>query len=215
MSLPTAETLSRESKIEYSRLCIQLSLQRFKQPIVTSKFGPDSAVFLHLITSENPDIPVIWIDSGHNSAQTLEYIENLTSSMRLNLKTVYPRNKTCPIPTSHDSPEYDQFVTEVKLEPFQRILDEVRPDVWFSSLRRYQTDHRAARSTFEQATPDMVKALPFLDWTPEVVEMYRHQHNLAMGPDSIDPTKLNVKSECGLHTRSWSDPTAVGNHQSV
>ena len=35
--------------------------------VVTTNFRPGEAVILHLITQQQPDIPVLWIDHGYNT----------------------------------------------------------------------------------------------------------------------------------------------------
>ena len=45
--------------------------------IMTTSFGIQSAVMLHLVTSVIPDIPVVWIDTGYLPEETYRFAEDL------------------------------------------------------------------------------------------------------------------------------------------
>ena len=48
------------------------------QHIVSSSFGAQSAVMLHLMTEQKPDIPVVLIDTGYLFPETYKFIDTLT-----------------------------------------------------------------------------------------------------------------------------------------
>ena len=52
---------------------------------LTTSFGIQSALMLHLVTRHKPDIPVIWIDTGYLPAETYQYAQQLTERLGLNL----------------------------------------------------------------------------------------------------------------------------------
>ena len=54
--------------------------------VMSTSFGIQSAVMLHLVTQILPDIPVIWIDTGYLPAETYVFAEELTQRLNLNLK---------------------------------------------------------------------------------------------------------------------------------
>ena len=53
--------------------------------VMTSSFGAQAAVSLHLITRVKPDIPVILIDTGYLFPETYRFIDELTERLKLNL----------------------------------------------------------------------------------------------------------------------------------
>lgn len=53
---------------------------------VSSSFGIQAAVMLHLVTQEKPDIPIILTDTGYLFAETYRFIDELTEKLNLNLK---------------------------------------------------------------------------------------------------------------------------------
>ena len=49
--------------------------------IVTTSFGPFSAVMLHLATRIKADIPIIWVDTGYNTLETYTYAQGLIQTL--------------------------------------------------------------------------------------------------------------------------------------
>ena len=54
--------------------------------ILTSSFGAQAAVSLHLVTRKSPRLPVILLDTGYLFPETYAFIETLTERLSLNLK---------------------------------------------------------------------------------------------------------------------------------
>ena len=54
--------------------------------IMTTSFGAQSAVMLHLVTSILPDIPVVFIDTGYLFPETYRFAAELNERLNLNLK---------------------------------------------------------------------------------------------------------------------------------
>jgi 3'-phosphoadenosine 5'-phosphosulfate sulfotransferase (PAPS reductase)/FAD synthetase len=47
---------------------------------MSTSFGIQSAVMLHLVTQVVPDVPVIWVDTGYLPVETYRFAEDLTTS---------------------------------------------------------------------------------------------------------------------------------------
>mgnify|MGYP002754423839 CR=1 FL=1 len=99
--------------------------------IVTTNFRPFEAVILHLATRVQPDVPVVWMDSGYNTEATYRTADELTRRLALKLHIYHPRRSRAhreaidgPAP-SPDDPRHAVFTEEVKLEPFARALREM------------------------------------------------------------------------------------------
>ena len=56
------------------------------EPILSSSFGAQAAVMLHLVTRQRPEVPVVVIDTGYLFPETYDFIEALTGRLDLNLK---------------------------------------------------------------------------------------------------------------------------------
>src|SRR3954471_8613113 len=58
--------------------------------VLSSSFGAQSAVMLHMVNQVVPGIPVILIDTGYLFPETYQFIDDLTRKLNLNLKTYRP-----------------------------------------------------------------------------------------------------------------------------
>ncbi len=199
--LPDPAALNISSRINSALDVVDLGLQRARRPILTTKFGPQSAALLHLVSRVRPDMPVIWVDTGFNSQATLDHVNSLTEKLGLNLKRYQPRKPwEGEIPLA-GFPEHEGFSEQVKLEPFRRALKDLEPDVWFTALRREQTEFRDGLSPFQSVQDGILKVCPFLDWREHDVAAYLALHGLEGNDDYQDPTKAEPHLECGIHDR--------------
>lgn len=185
---------------------VRWALSLGQPAIVTSNFRPFAAVMLHLATREQPDIPVIWMDSGYNTPETYLHAEAVRQQLGLNLKVYTPRRTRAQrealegAPPATDDPRHDAFVDEVKLEPFARALHEHRPAVWLHGARAEDTEHRAQMQPVSINEAGIIKVAPLLSWTSRQLHQYLQEHGLPNNWDYFDPTKPDPKSECGLLT---------------
>src|SRR5690242_15874035 len=62
--------------------------------VLTSSFGAQAAVSLHLLTQVFPKIPVVLLDTGYLFPETYRFIDRLTNRLSLNLKVF--RAETSP-----------------------------------------------------------------------------------------------------------------------
>ena len=58
---------------------------------LSTSFGTQSAVSLHLLTQAKPDIPVILVDTGYLFPETYRYADQLVDQLGLNLKVYRPQ----------------------------------------------------------------------------------------------------------------------------
>lgn len=177
-----------------------------KDIIVTTNFGPYEAVILHMAVQVKPDIPVVWIDSGYNTAETYLKAERVIRDLNLNLHVFQPAMTAARrdalfggIPAV-DTEEHEEFTRQVKLEPFQRAMTTMQPEVWLTAVRRDQTAFREGMDIVSDGPFNVLKVAPLLNWTQAEMEQYRQQHALPQVDDYFDPTKVHGNRECGLHT---------------
>jgi phosphoadenosine phosphosulfate reductase len=196
--------------------------------VMSTSFGIQAAVMLHLVTRIIPDIPVIWIDTGYLPPATYQFAEELTASLRLNLKVYQSPMSPARMEALHgrlwqqDDVEslnaYDQMR---KVEPMQRALQELGATSWLAGLRSDQTHHRKGLSIINQQN-HLYKILPILHWSSKDIYQYLQKFNLPYHPlwekgyatvgdwHSSRPMSLDddnerdtrfrgIKQECGLH----------------
>jgi len=194
--------------------------------VLTSSFGAQAAVSLHLLTREYPDIPVVLLDTGYLFPETYRFVQALGDRLRLNLK-VYRSVRSPAWQEAVDGRRWEQgleglerYNEENKLEPMRRALDELDVGTWFAGLRRSQATSRA-ETPFVQQQGGRFKVSPIADWSDRDVFDYLKSHDLPYHPlwhegyvsigDTHTTTRLadagseeatrffGLKRECGLH----------------
>jgi len=176
--------------------------------IISTNFRPLEAVLLHMLVQVQPDIPVLWVDHGYNTPQTYKCAEQLIKKLNLNIKLYIPKRTSAHrdtvnggIPNIEDVEVHDAFTEEVKLEPFMRGLAELSPTVWFTAVRKSQTDLRSNMDYVSTFQDNILKTAPVLDWDDAQMLAYIQEHDLADYEEKFyyDPTKVIENRECGLH----------------
>ena len=201
---PQLDVINRELGNDPEAL-IRWALEQGQRPICTTNFRPFEAVILHMVTRQQPDIPVVWMDSGYNTDATYRFADALIQRLNLNLVSYLPRRSRAhrealegPAP-GIEEPGHAAFTREVKLEPFERALHEMSPDVWFTALRAEDTPERAQMTPVNRSSDGLLKVSPLLHWTARDLYHYLQTHDLPNNFDYFDPTKVEEKRECGLH----------------
>lgn len=177
-----------------------------RRAVVSTSFGPFAAVTLHMAVQKKPDIPVIWADTGYGTAQTYRFAEAVIKQLNLQFHNYRPRRSKAhreavdgPTPGLGD-PRLVEFTREVKLEPFDRALKELAAEVWITGIRAEETEERSVMSPISLRSDGILKVAPVLSWTAKQMNDYLKLHGLPNNFDYYDPTKVDDKRECGLHT---------------
>jgi phosphoadenosine phosphosulfate reductase len=115
---------------------------------LSSSFGAQSAVALHLLTQQKPDIPVILIDTGYLFPETYQFVDQLVQRLKLNLQVYRPVLSRAWM-EAREGRLWEQGVAGIerynrlrKVEPMQRALEELGVRTWFAGLRRDQSRSR-------------------------------------------------------------------------
>jgi phosphoadenosine phosphosulfate reductase len=178
--------------------------------IVSTNFRPYEAVLLHWCVQVQPDIPVLWVDHGYNRPATYRHAEHLRRLLNLNLKAYLPKMSAAhrdaihgPIPSVKQEDELKEFSAAMKLEPFQRGMQELNPSVWITALRKVQNPHRAGLDIVSlDSNFGTIKVSPAFYLSDAEMEQYLQAHHLPNEWDYFDPAKADEKRECGLHA-AW------------
>jgi len=183
---------------------IQWAIAFAKNPVVTTNFRPYEVAILHATTSIRKDIKVIWCDTGYNTPNTYKHAEELIRVLNLNIKLYVPKQTSAHrdfvlgIPDIND-PNHKLFTEQVKLEPFKRAMDEHKPDIWFTNLRKGQTAFRDSIDIVSQDKNGVIKVSPFYNWSDAELDTYLSKNKLPNEFKYFDPTKVLGNRECGLH----------------
>ena len=202
--------------------------------VLSSSFGAQAAVMLHLAKQVRPDIPVIFVDTGYMFPETYEFAELLVNRLDLNLN-VYRSRRSPAWQEAIDGKRWERGVEgieaynqENKVEPMNRALDELGATAWLAGLRRQQSSSRENLSVLG-LVKGRVKIHPIIDWTDKTVHDYLKVNDLPYHPlwergyisigDTHTTRKLEdgmseeetrffgLKRECGLHDGTNADFT--------
>lgn len=214
------ETLSAEQRVEWALKNLP------GEHIVSSSFGAQSAVSLHMLTTKRADIPVVLTDTGYLFKETYEFIDTLTKQLSLNLY-VYRSQRSPAWQEASEGKRWEQGVVgiesynkENKVEPMQRALADLGVGTWFAGLRRSQSDSREKLPVLQKVGKQF-KVYPIIDWTNRDLHKYLKEYELPYHPlweqgyvsigdwhttrsleegmSEQDTRFFGLKRECGLH----------------
>jgi phosophoadenylyl-sulfate reductase (thioredoxin) len=148
-----------------------------------SSFGADSAVLLHLIATVDPDLPVLFLDTGQHFGETLEYRDRLAADLGLtNVISISPLPDVLaeadPEGRLHQS-DPDRCCAIRKVEPLARAVEPYA--AWLTGRKRHQAATRAAMPVFE-AVGTRIRINPLARWTTADQAEYMRRHNLHENP---------------------------------
>ena len=199
------EQINEDLKGKSPTEIITWALSVAKNPLVTTNFRPYEVVILHACTQVDSELKVIWCDTGYNTPQTYKHANELIHSLGLNVHLYVPQQTTAHrdaimgIPQI-DNPQHKIFTEQVKLEPFNRAMQEHKPDVWFTNLRNGQTAFRDSINVVSLSKDGVLKVSPFYNYTDAQLDAYLEENELPNEFTYFDPTKVLENRECGLHS---------------
>jgi len=155
--------------------------------VLSSSFGIQSAVMLHMMVNINANIPVILVDTGHLFPETYHFVEELTKRFQLNLQVYQAvqspdeQQKRYGKLWEQGSKGLEKYHYLNKVEPFDRAMIELKAKTWFSGIRKQQTQYRKELSVFDFLRGHY-KVHPIIDWTEKDVHHYMTKHHLPYHP---------------------------------
>lgn len=228
LAIAKAEDIIRWAKAEFGQ-----------HLVMSTSFGIQSAVMLHLVTQIVPEIPVIWIDTGYLPSETYLFAEELVQRLNLNIFVYQSHLSPARMEAIHgklwqkkDIESLNLYDRIRKVEPMQRALKDLQAHAWLAGLRQNQTQFRQ-KLDFVNQQGKQYKILPILKWNSRDVYQYLTKHDLPYHPffdqgyvsvgdwhssrplnfddDNERDTRFHgVKQECGLHL-----PTSAEEAQSL
>ncbi|MDX2187270.1 MAG: phosphoadenylyl-sulfate reductase [Opitutaceae bacterium] len=225
-AVPSLDKASAEERVQWA-------VEKFGDGLaMTTSFGIQSAVMLHLVTRLAPTIPVIFIDTGYLFPETYRFARDLCQRLNLNLKRYVP-SMTAAEQEALYGKQWEQGLDGLKrynhlnkVEPMNRAVRELGVTAWLAGLRRSQSSTRENLKVVQQQNK-VTKVHPILDWDNRQIHRYLTKHELPYHPlwdqgyvsvgDWHSTTKLldgmreedtrfgGVKRECGLHEVSGGE----------
>lgn len=194
--------------------------------VMSSSFGAQAAVMLHLVTRLAPRIPVVVVDTGYLFPETYRFIDQLTKELSLNL--VVARAPLSPAwfearhgkLWEHGLEGIEKYNQIMKVQPMEDALAQLGATAWLAGLRRAQSGTRETLPVVG-LQGSRVKIHPIVDWTDRDVHNYLTKHRLPYHPlwhqgylsigdwhtsrpvsGDLTPEEsrfFGLKRECGLH----------------
>ncbi|HHW75658.1 MAG TPA: phosphoadenylyl-sulfate reductase [Xanthomonadaceae bacterium] len=219
--------MNRELEVVGAEQRVNWALENFPGRIVlTSSFGAQSAVCLHMVTRQQADVPVVLIDTGYLFPETYRFIDELSERLSLNLQ-IYRAQHSPAWQEARYGKLWEQGLEGIerynwlnKVEPMQRALRELGAMAWISGLRRQQAKSRQQLDVLLWRN-GRCKVHPLIDWTDRDVYRYLTRYNLPYHPlweqgyvsiGDVHTTRrlvdgmseeetrfFGLKRECGLH----------------
>ena len=184
---------------------------------VTSSFGAESAVLLHMVSTAAPEVPVVFLDTDFHFSETIDYRRRLARDLGVTVLDVRPalspKQQAQRFGEALFDRDPDACCALRKTEPLRRAL--TMYDGWATGVRRVQTPERAATPIVEARRHDdrwLVKVAPLAAWTDEDVLAYQVRNDLpfhplvAKGYRSIGcaPCTLPVAADADARAGRWS-----------
>ena len=180
-----SELLTLDERVVAAKTLVREELRG--EVCLTNSFQAEDMVVLHMVRELEPEIPVLFLDTGYHFAATYAYRDRMAAEWRLNLKNILPEktvaeqeaefgilNQTAP----------DKCCGLRKVGPLFKALEPY--EVWFTGLRRQQAKTRAglqAVETFTLPTGKSLKKLsPLADWHLRDVWQYAERHGIPLLP---------------------------------
>ncbi len=208
---------------------IQQKLTRFsaqnKKIFVTSSFQTHSIPLLHIISTSNVAIDVLFINTGFHFPKTIMFKNQISKLLSLRVIDVNP------LVSKHHQKDEDGLFYYVSDSDYCCYLNKTQAlenylkkyDVWISGVRADQSAVRKNMKTLQDAPFNTLRFHPMLDWSAEKILDYRKKYKLPEHPLDKEgyrsigcvPCTGKItfennragrwfgqnKTECGLHTR--------------
>ena len=179
---------------------------------MVSSFGVDSAALLHLLSTVDTDVPVVFLDTRKHFPETLRYRRELTE--RLGLSDVRIVEPAEPEVESEDprgdlnAIDPDACCDLRKTRPLGEAIKGFRAQI--TGRKRYQTPDRADMPILQRADQpgqqDRLNPLAF--WSAKDVTRYMREHDLPPHP-LLARGYLSVGcAPCTTPTEPGEDPRA-------
>jgi phosphoadenosine phosphosulfate reductase len=190
--LPTDELVAMNIAFEdaHPREILEWALERsgLERIAIASAFQAEGTIVMHLATQMRPDIPILFLETGYQFAETLAFKEQLAERLSLNVVdlvgeyTVARQAATFGPRLFERDPE--RCCDMNKVRPMFEALRGL--DAWITAFRRESSPTRSEAPFVQQyeLEPDrwIVKVNPMAAWSRQQVWAYLKEHDLPHNP---------------------------------
>jgi phosphoadenosine phosphosulfate reductase len=194
---------------------------------LTTSFGIQAAVSLHLVSQLEKAVPVIWVDTGYLPPETYRYAESMIELLGLQVHVAQAQISPARMEALYGRlwetgrvEDMEAYLRIRKVEPLDQAMEALNVRCWASGVRGRQTDHRSTMQPLAEVRGRW-SLRPLLAWSTKDVFYYMQEHGLpqhplfeqgystvgdwhSSGPDdgglSGRATRFGgLKQECGIH----------------
>lgn len=181
-----------------------ISDDRIGPVALTSSFGADSIVLIHMVSQLDRTLPVLFLETRMLFVETLSYQRKVAADLGLtDVRVVRPdterlvvRDTDCLL---HQS-DKNACCALRKVEPLEEALDGFGG--WITGRKRFQGGRRARLEHFE-VQDGRVKVNPLAYWSPEELRTYVTENHLPLHP-------LQAKGYTSIGCAPCTTPTHYG-----
>jgi len=211
---------------------IENNIQKYKEngnsTFLSSSFQTYSVPLIHIVSRIDPEIPIVFLNTGFHFAETISFKNTLKERFNLNIIEV---ESEIPKISQLDSSGLFHYVKDTpycchvnKILPMENMIKKY--DVWINGIRRDQNANREGMPEKMKIRHSTERYHPMLDWTSKMIWEYMNAYDLPKHPleskgylsigcepctsrfleTQSDEVRTGTrwegmkKTECGLHT---------------
>jgi phosphoadenosine phosphosulfate reductase len=165
-----------------------LETSGLKRIAVASAFQSEGTVVMHLAQEIRPGIPILFLETGYQFAETLAFKEQLAERLGLNVVDLYGAYTVERQAEEFGPRLYERDPEQCcELNKVQPMLEALRGyDAWITALRRDSSPTRANAPFVDQYEIEpgrwMIKVNPMATWSHQEVWNYLEEHDLPHNP---------------------------------
>lgn len=202
------------AKAPHERL-LDLRAQTSGRVVFTTSFGIEDQALTHLIANSKLDIDIVTLDTGRLFQQTYDVWRATEQRYDLRIRAFYPAHEDVEALVARQG--IDGFYQSVdkrhaccdvrKVRPLSRALNGAK--AWISGLRASQSEERQTAEfvTFD-ATRDLLKANPLLDWSRDNVVAFIQANSVPVNALHTQGFPSIGCAPCTRAIEPWEDERA-------
>lgn len=157
---------------------VRWAVDRFGSSLCLTTSMTDT-VLIHLATRVDPDIEVVFLDTGFHFAETLGTLRRAMARYALRVTTVRPEDSG-EAPVDVWSAGQEACCEFRKTRPLDAFL--ATKSAWLSGIRRADSPERSSTPVVEVDRRGLVKINPLARWSDDDVARYVADHQLVVNP---------------------------------
>ena len=155
---------------------------------LTTSFGIQAAVSLHLVSQLEKAVPVIWVDTGYLPPETYRYAESMIELLGLQVHVAQAQISPARMEALYGRlwetgrvEDMEAYLRIRKVEPLDQAMEALNVRCWASGVRCRQTDHRSTMQPLAEVRGRW-SLRPLLAWSNKDVFYYMQEHGLPQHP---------------------------------